>query len=147
MYDGTIETFEMLKRPDTVQVIPVVGDKIWLTEEEQPHHKRGRGFLGGRVDEGEDPLVAAKRELLEEAGLESDDWQLYTSIEPAVKMDWTIYYYIARNCRKVAEPHLDAGEKIEVKAVDFDEFMDFAASDANLKLGEEFKKRLWAPAI
>ena len=30
MYDGSTETFEMLKRPDTTQVIATVGDKIAL---------------------------------------------------------------------------------------------------------------------
>lgn len=131
MFDGSPQVFEMLKRPDTVQIIPIVGKKIWIAEEEQPHHKRRIGFLGGRVDEGENPLAAAKRELLEESGLQSDDWELYKMYEPIVKMQWRIYFYIARKCRKVQEAHLDGGEKIEIKEVSFNEFVDIFCSEGS----------------
>lgn len=40
MFDGTTQTFEKLKRPDTIMVIPVTEDgKIILTEQEQPGKK------------------------------------------------------------------------------------------------------------
>lgn len=129
MFDGSTETFEMLKRPDTVQVIPVTHDKIMIADEEQPGGAwRGLGLFGGRVDAGEEPLAAAKRELLEETGLESDDWELFRSYEPYGKIEWMVHYYIARNCRKTREPTLDAGEKIEVKEASLVEFIALAAS-------------------
>lgn len=161
MYDGTTQMFEMLKRPDTVQVIPVIGDKIMIADEQQPGGAwNGLGLFGGRVDEGEEPLAAAKRELLEEAGLESDDWDLYKSYDPHRKFEWQVHYYIARNCKKVAEPSPDAGEKIEIKPVSFDEFVaavtgpdlregEFTSDILRLKLEgrlEEFKKKLWEQA-
>lgn len=124
MFDGTHETFEMIKRPNTIQVIPTVGDKIVLAEEEQPSKPPFTSFLGGRGEEGEEPLVSAKRELLEEAGLESDDWEKIREYEPYAKIDWTIYLFAARNCRKVAEQHLDPGEKITLREVSFEEFLD-----------------------
>jgi len=137
LFDGTMDTFEMLKRPDTIQIITVVGDKVLVTREEQPGRPvRELGFLGGRSEEGEEPLVTAKRELLEESGLESDDWELWKVYDPFVKMDWKIYMFIARNCRKVSEPKLDAGEKIQMREVNFDEFIE-------LFTGEGF----WAPSF
>jgi ADP-ribose pyrophosphatase len=41
------------------------------------HAPRGPSLelVAGRIDEGEDPLTAAKRELLEEAGYESAHWE------------------------------------------------------------------------
>src|SRR3989344_1513944 len=66
LYDGTKVTFEKLKRPDTVVVFPVLDDgRIILTEQEQPNKKNFIGATGGRVDEGQDGFMAAKRELLE----------------------------------------------------------------------------------
>lgn len=157
MYDGSTKTFEMLKRPDTVQVIPVVEKKIWLADEQQPDYKRGVGMFGGGVREGEDPLATAKRELLEEAGLGSDDWQLFKTYELHYKIDWTIYYYIARDCRKIHEPKLDAGERIAAREISFEEFMetvtspefragDFTSDMLRLQIAgrlDEFKKKLW----
>ena len=77
MYNGTTQTFERLKRPDTVQVIPVVGSKILTQRQEQPDQSAPFfSFPGGRCDEREDPLAAVKRELLEETGYVSKEWQL-----------------------------------------------------------------------
>jgi ADP-ribose pyrophosphatase len=158
LYDGSKEVFEVLKRPDTVQILPTIEDKIYLSYEEQPNKPLSFTFLGGRAEEGEEPLVTAKRELLEEAGVESDDWELLKVYENEGKIQWNIYLFVARNCKKVAEPHLDPGEKIEVKEVNFDEFLEIVSSEkfwgrdiANdilrMRLDkeklEEFKKKLF----
>lgn len=159
MFDGTTEIFEAIKRPGTVQVIPTRGDKILLSEEEQPGKPRRVTFLGGRMEKDEEPLAAVKRELLEESGMESDDWELYRNYESGGKIIWPFYIYIARNVEKVAEPHLDAGEKIDVKEVSFGEFIEILTSQDYIdrqvseemfrlkqdpeKL-EEFRKRLFA---
>ena len=39
MFDGTTETFEMLKRPDTVEVIAIKDDKLVVVHEQQPGTK------------------------------------------------------------------------------------------------------------
>ena len=80
------------------------------------------------MDEGEEPLEAAKRELKEEGGLASENWELYDTFEPMAKFDWNMYLFIARNCKKVAGQHLDAGEKIELMEVSFDEFVQIVQS-------------------
>ncbi len=129
MFDGSTETFEMLKRPDTVQVIPIAGDKILLAHQEQPTKPRFYSFFGGRVDEGEEPLAAAKRELLEESGYTSDSWELYKIYEPYSKFDWRIYYFFARNCQRVTEAKLDAGERIDIIELSFEEFIKLVIAE------------------
>lgn len=128
LFDGTKATFERLKRPNTAQVIPVVGDKVLIVDQEQPDSKHFTSIPGGRCDENEDPLVAAKRELLEETGYVSDDWALFREENPVGKIEWTIYTYVARNCRNVQEPQLDAGERITSRLVSFDEFIGLGSS-------------------
>jgi ADP-ribose pyrophosphatase len=129
MFDGSYETFEMLKRVDTVNVIAVQGNKILITYQSQVNLNPTFGMFGGRVDRDEKQLDAAKRELLEEGGLESDDWELWKVSNPSEKIVWTSYTFIARNCRKVSEPHVDSGEKIEIKECTLDEFIDVVLSD------------------
>jgi len=160
MFDSTTETFEMLKRTNTIQIIPIMGDKIVLINEEQPTIRRSLGVVGGRQNKDEEPLECAKRELLEETGLISNDWELISTHEPYVKIEWTICRFVARNCKKQAEQKLDAGEKIELKLVDFGEFMriiiddDFRSKDIAfdiLKMHynntlEEFKQKLFKKA-
>lgn len=130
LFDGSTSTFEALKRTGTVQIIATSADKVYLSFEEQPVIKSpSYTFLGGRQEEGEDPLLCAQRELLEESGMASDDWQLYKVYKFEGKIDWPIYLYIARNCRKIQDPNLDAGEKIEVREFDFDEFIKITTDE------------------
>lgn len=123
MFDGTTATFEMVKRPGTVEVIAVKDGRIWYADEEQPGKGRYKCFLGGRLDGDETAEEAAKRELMEEAGMESDDWEMLYEMQPINKMDWTTTVYIARDCRIVSEQHLDSGEKINLTTCTFDEWV------------------------
>jgi ADP-ribose pyrophosphatase len=159
VYDGSTSTFEALSRPDTVQVIATSGDKILLQTQSQPH--KPIPFLslpGGRCEKNEKPLDAAKREMLEETGYESDDWQLLNVVSPQGKIVWKIYTYVARNCQKTSEQKLDIGEKIENKLIAFDAFLDLADDDkfrnpdfklvlmkakCNQKAKEELKRKIF----
>jgi ADP-ribose pyrophosphatase len=123
MFDGTTHTFEKIKRPDSADVIAIVGDKIIVERQEQPHRAPFTSIPGGRCDEGEDPLVGAKRELLEETGYVSDDWSAFRQRRPFNSLMWTSYTFIARDCKRIAEPHLDAGERISMELVTFEEFI------------------------
>ncbi|MFH1089680.1 MAG: NUDIX hydrolase [Candidatus Uhrbacteria bacterium] len=127
LFDGTKTTFEKIKRPDTVVVFPVMDDgRIVLTEQEQPGKEPFIGTTGGQVDEGEDILAAAKRELLEESGYEASGFVLWDVRHPATKIDWVIYTFVAKGLKKVADLNLDAGEKIKLKPVEFEEFLKIA---------------------
>lgn len=123
MFDGSIQTFEMLKRPNTVLVIPTQNNKILIAHQDQPHKKDYYSLVGGRGDPDETPLTTAKRELLEETGLVSSSWKLFKIYEPFAKFDWNIYIYIAKNCKKIADQKLDAGERIRIKMLTFNQFL------------------------
>ncbi len=124
MFDGTKETFEKIARRDTVGVIAVTKEKkILISYQEQPSMKPFIGTPGGIIDEGEEPFAAAQRELLEETGYKSEQWELWDSVQPTTKIDWAIFTFIAKGCEKVQEPRLDAGEKMEIEEVTFDEFL------------------------
>lgn len=140
MFDGTKATFERLKRPDTVVVFPVLDDgRIILTDQEQPGKDCFIGATGGRVDPGEDILSAAKRELLEESGYEASEFILWHAHCPASKIDWVVYTFIAKGLTKVAEMKLDPGEKISLKLVSFDEFLEVAQDERFAEKGSAMK--------
>lgn len=124
LFDGSTTVFERATRPDSVQVLPIMDGKILVAREQQPDTAPFWGLFGGVIDPGEDPLAAAKRELLEETGLVSDDWELLTTIEFNDKLHWKLPCYVARGCRQVDDPHQEPGERIEVVAVDFPRFID-----------------------
>jgi ADP-ribose pyrophosphatase len=125
LYDGSKATFEKLRRPDTVIVFPVTDEgKIILTEQEQPNREPFITGAAGRVEKGEEPLECAKRELLEETGYEAQEWVLLDQVRPVNKIDWTVFIYVAKSCKRVSEMNLDPGEKVKLKLVEFEEFLD-----------------------
>ena len=125
LYDKSTAIFEALKRSDTVTVIPVTEDgKIILIEEEQPHIELQLKNVAGTVDPGENPERAAKRELLEETGYECQDLVLWYKQNLVLKIDWDIYTYIAKGCKKVGDQNLEAGEKITPFLFTFEEFIE-----------------------
>ena len=129
LFDGTKGIFEKLKRPDTVVIFPILPDgKILLIEQEQPGRKPFNSTPGGRVDEGEDILAAAKRELLEETGYEAEEFILWDAQQPVSKIEWAVYTFIAKGLKKVAEMNPDSGEKIKLMPVSFDELIDIAVN-------------------
>lgn len=64
----------------------------------------------------EDALAAAKRELLEETGYESDQWNYLMAIPSnATIADNYAHIFTAKNCRKAGAQHLDETEFLRVR--------------------------------
>lgn len=131
MFDGSFQTFERLYRKPSCIVIPFDEDgNVYYSKQSQPAHESGLCLFGGRSEEGETPLEAVKRELLEESGLVSDEWQVLDEVfSLEMKIDYELYYFLAKNCRKIQEPRLDNGEKIEVFKTSLDDFIDMVSKD------------------
>lgn len=68
LYNGQTKVFELMRRTDKIQVIPVLPDgKILMLEQTQASKEmRYPSFVSGRIAEGELPIDAAKRKLLAE---------------------------------------------------------------------------------
>lgn len=139
LFDGSVTTFEMLKRADTAEIIAVKDRKIMLQEQEQPNKPTFYCLPGGRVEKGEEPLVGAKRELLEESGFVSDIWELYSTVRPLHKIAWSIYLYLARDCHWLQAPQLDAGEKIKILWVTFNELLDLVDEKKLAWIEQDFR--------
>ena len=78
---------------------------------------------GDRVPtSSEDALAAAKRELSEETGYESDEWtHLITIPSNATIADNLAHIYLARNCKKMSGQNLDEMEFLNVEKYSADE--------------------------
>jgi ADP-ribose pyrophosphatase len=142
LYDGSTTIFEKATRADTVVVFPILGDgRVMFIDDEQPGRAVMRGAPAGRVDPGETPEEAARRELREETGMTCTKLVLYNEVQPVLKLDWVVYTYIAYGCTVVGEPEPDPGEKISLAPVTFDEMVHTTYDERNLD-GTVFRMRV-----
>lgn len=82
-----------------------------VEEKDGGKHEAERG-----LPSEEDALEAAKRELLEETGYESDEWEYLLSIPSnATVTDNYAYIFSAKNCRKSGKQQLDDTEFLNVR--------------------------------
>jgi ADP-ribose pyrophosphatase len=102
-----IPDWHWLATPDYVIVVAVTVSSEYLCFRQVKYGVEGTTLapVGGYIDPGEEPIVAAKRELLEEMGCTSDEWVNMGSY----RVDGNhgagmAYLYLARDVRFVAEP-------------------------------------------
>lgn len=116
--DGRImEEYYVLEYPDWVNVIAITKDGSFVMERQYRH---GLGVYStelpcGVMEKGEDPLEAAKRELLEETGYSGGKWSKLMALSPNPgSMNNLSHCYLATGVEKTAEQSLDENEELEV---------------------------------
>ena len=73
---------------------------------------------GGIIEEGEEPMEAAKRELLEETGYEGNKFTYLGHVDPNPSFQTNkCHVTLIENCALVSKQKLDPGEDIAVETV------------------------------
>jgi 8-oxo-dGTP pyrophosphatase MutT (NUDIX family) len=84
-------------------------------------------FPGGVVEDDEDPLEGARRELLEETGYTAPTLIEVGRLYPNPALQTNVQYcFLALNAEKVSEQNLDSGEDIEVHLMPLDQLLELA---------------------
>lgn len=112
--DGNKGVREVIRHPGAVCVLPVTddGDVIFVNQFRYAFNKVTLEAPAGKLEKGEDPKLAALRELSEETGLDAENLipmgDMYTT--PAL-IDEVIHLYLATDLTQ-GEQHLDKDEFI-----------------------------------
>jgi ADP-ribose pyrophosphatase len=118
-------TYEVKGEQHAVCVLAITNEcEIILARQFRPGTERFVYELpGGSVDPGEEPAIAAARELLEETGYAGDLQLVGTNMADGYST-MIRFVYIAKNCIKIAEQHLEAHEPIDVFLTPLANFRD-----------------------
>lgn len=111
------DEYYVLEYPTWINVIAITKDGKFVMVEQYRHGLQEifTELVAGVAEKGEEPLQAAKRELMEETGFGGGEWVLNTVIcaNPGSQNNLT-YSFIATGVEKIGSQHLDETEDVSV---------------------------------
>lgn len=128
---------EVVHHPGGAAVVALDGDGNVCLERQfrYPYRKVVTEIPAGKLEEGEDPFDAIRRELKEEIGAEALRWDALGHIMPSVGYtDELLYLYLARDLT-FGETHWDKDECLEIFRLPFAEALA-AAADGRINDGK-----------
>ncbi|MFL7870790.1 MAG: NUDIX hydrolase [Anaerolineales bacterium] len=129
--------------PDYINVVAVTEDEHFLCFRQVKYGVEGTtlGIVGGYINEGEAPLAAAQRELLEETGYKAPDWlSLGSYIVDPNRGFASGHLFLARQARYVTPRNADDLEEQELLLLTREEI------ESALEKGE-IKVLAWAATV
>jgi 8-oxo-dGTP pyrophosphatase MutT (NUDIX family) len=120
-----ISPYYVLRYPDWSHSV-CIDDAGRICVVSQYRHGAGRVMMelpGGVAEAGEDPLAAAKRELLEETGIRAHDWRACGSFSPNPATHTNRFHVFACRLMSVEAPQPDASEDIRYQFLSQDELI------------------------
>ena len=131
--NGIKTTREYIVHPGGVCILPIIGEYVLLIKQfRYAYRKELYELPAGKLEKGEAPLEAAKRELEEETGYKADNFISLGHVYPTCGYSSEIIYlYLAKDFVKT-ETHLDEDEVIELEYVPLNEVKNMIA-DGRIK--------------
>lgn len=121
-----IPDFYVLEYPHWVNVIAITSDGKILLEKQYRHGLQEYCYElpAGVVDVGEEPLIAAQRELQEETGYTGGRWSVFMKTAPnASAMNNYCYTFLADGVEPTGETALEVSEDIDTLLVTKEELV------------------------
>lgn len=111
--DGNESRREVVEHPGGAGILAVDGEEMWLVRQfRYPYKEIIEEIPAGKLEKGEDAIVTAERELIEEIGYDCDSIEPFGMIYPTPGYtNEHLYIFLARGLKK-RETHLDADEFI-----------------------------------
>jgi len=121
---SSIDDYTVVQKPDIVVIVATdtAGNVLTLNEYKYAIDQTIRTLPAGHIEKGENPVVTAQRELLEETGYGEGVFKLVTYLHEYPSKDaHTVHIVRATNVRKVAKSNHESTESISLQVVTPDE--------------------------
>jgi ADP-ribose pyrophosphatase len=121
-----VDDYYRIEAPDYVLIYAKSNEGKVLVERQYKHGlgKITTTFPAGFIDKGEQPLIAAKRELLEETGYHAKTWKhIGAFVLDGTRNYGKAHYFIAEDLEYISEPIKSDMEELEVSFLSIDELL------------------------
>ncbi|HXZ95571.1 MAG TPA: NUDIX hydrolase [Burkholderiales bacterium] len=146
--DGKTSIREYLVHPGAVVIIAVLDDGMLLLERQYryPLHSHFYELPAGKIEPGEDPLLCAQRELLEETGYVAKTWRYLASAYPCVgySTERQLFYLAQKLSHQGSKP--DDEEFLEVLTVELGTALQWVR-EGEITDGKTINGLFWAEKI
>ncbi|MGE9290718.1 MAG: NUDIX hydrolase [Puniceicoccales bacterium] len=122
--DGRESDWYVVDTNDFVNVVAITekNELVLVSQFRHGSEELSLELPGGMVDDGEDPLRAGVRELLEETGYAGEGAEIFADCHPnPAIMNNRCHYVLVRNAKLVADVDWDEHEEMEVLTLPLDE--------------------------
>jgi 8-oxo-dGTP pyrophosphatase MutT (NUDIX family) len=101
--DGLEGPYSYLEAPSAAVIVPLLedGSTVLVRQWRHPWNAPSWEVPAGTLEEGEDPLVGARRELSEEAGLEAAGWTPLGTTRGSAASTMRFHLYLAQGLTRV----------------------------------------------
>jgi ADP-ribose pyrophosphatase len=125
MPDGQVAVREYLTHPGAVAIVAILDDGRVLMERQYryPIAKACLEIPAGKLDEGEDHLLCAQRELEEETGYTATKWSYIRRIHPVISYSTELIDIYLAEGLVPGKSHLDDEEFLDVFAAPLEQIL------------------------
>ena len=137
-----VDEYYLQEYADWVNTIAITkeGKFVFVRQYRHGIGKTVNELCAGVIEEGEEPLAAAKRELQEETGFGGGDWIPWMTISANASTHTNLTHcFLATGVELMGKQHLDKGEDIKVRVFSRTEVLDM------LRKGEIWQSLMAAP--
>lgn len=139
---NTVDEYYVLEYPDWVNTIAITtdGQFVFVRQYRYALGKTVNELCAGVVEEGEEPLTAARRELLEETGFGGGQWKEWMVLSANASTHTNLTHcFLATGVERKGTQHLDKGEDVEARFFSRSEVLGM------LRRGEIWQSLMAAP--
>ena len=127
--DGTVTSYGVFRQPEAALIVPLTEERTTVIVRQWRHSWDTDAWElpAGTMEEGEEPLATARRELVEEVGLEARRWDPMGTARATAVSTMRFHLFLARDLAKVERRPEVYEQDMVVRELPLDEALELAA--------------------
>jgi 8-oxo-dGTP pyrophosphatase MutT (NUDIX family) len=126
--DGTETSYGVFRQPEAALIVPVTEQRTTVIVRQWRHSWNNDAWElpAGTMEEGEEPDATARRELVEEVGLEARRWDSLGSARATAVSTMRFHFFLARDLSKVSRRPEIYEQDMVIRELPLEEALDLA---------------------